>query len=165
MWWFCCTCVLLECISKVYFCSVFLERITLEGENKGSGPPSFCCTCVLQECNWSVLPSVPQVYRSVFIRVSFKSVFLKRVTRVCYQSVFLKWGVWTESGDQDRGTFGLAASSQRRSEVWCVLFFRVIFKFGTIFIVGAGQGQESDDGAASISCFSSLSVYQWDNMR
>ena len=83
-------CIILECISKVYCWSVFLERITLEGENKGSGPPSFCCTCVLQECNWSVLPSVPQVYRSVFIRVSFKSVFLKRVTRVCYQSVFLK---------------------------------------------------------------------------
>ena len=62
--------------------------------------------------------------------------------------------MWTESGDQDRGTFGLAASSQRRSEVWWVLFFGLSLSLGSLFIVGAGQGQESDDGAASISCFS-----------
>ena len=66
--------------------------------------------------------------------------------------------MWTESGDQDRGTFGLAASSQRRSEVWWVLFFGLSLSLGSLFIVGAGQGQESDDGAASISCFSSLSI-------
>ena len=110
MWWFCRTCVLLECISKVYFWSVFLECITLEGENKGSGPPSFCCTCVLQECNWSVLPSVPQVYRSVFISRSTTCggtlllLLYLPVTRVCFLSVLpecvSKVYVWTESGDQ-----------------------------------------------------------------
>ena len=66
--------------------------------------------------------------------------------------------MWTELGDQDRGTFGLAASSQRRSEVWWVLFFGLSLSLGSLFIVGAGQGQESDDGAASISCFSSRSI-------
>ena len=142
MWCFCCTCCVLlsEC------------------ETQRAVKHCYHSTCVLIQCITAVH------FLSVLLKhisgVYFLSVLLRCISGVYYKKVLLKCisGVSTEPGDQDRVTFGLLGGASLFTEIVSIRRVFWGYLWGAI-IMGACQGQESNDGAASISCFSSLSLY------
>ena len=145
MWCFCCTCCVLlsEC------------------ETQRAVKHCYHSTCVLIQCITAVH------FLSVLLKhisgVYFLSVLLRRITRKYYRSVFLECRL--SRVIRTGVTFGLLGGASLFTEIVSIRRVFWGYLWGAI-IMEACQGQESNDGAVSISCFSSLYLNEiaWDSI-